>query len=158
MITAFWITTGFYAVVTLFTVVNLYILTNRVQKKYEDELWNRLLRDAAREGIVVSIVDDLGDSAGKITLFTTHEGAYIHPGGIKILRHFDMCPYLLAHELGHHYAMDKANDHSETGADREALSLVRRLTNRWERWVLRCGISAHLKGKEKRDGREDKSG
>ena len=72
----------------------------------------------------------------------TATGKYVKGDhNIKIRRKDYRCPYVLAHEIGHHHSITRYNDTTEEGADKELVKLFKNATTAKE-WKV---IEPHLK-------------
>jgi hypothetical protein len=106
------------------------------QEKTINKLLNSLNDLATELKIPVEYCDFLGDAAGKILYHRYLGRILLDEAKIQILNDCKDTPWVLAHELGHYFALLYNNDNSEQGANREAYKLCCKILNEDEQLVI----------------------
>lgn len=139
------------AIILLITLIilsiKLYFLTPKVQNKYENKLFNKLLKICKEINIPVSIKRsiEMEGAAGRFYYHMDYTGCYyVDKSKIYLHEDFKNSPWVLAHELGHYYAVKYFEDETEVTANIIGKQLVLNELNIVEKYILKIPINCYF--------------
>ena len=117
---------GYLIASAILLIFELRGMRTRPQSKTVKRLYNSLRSIIDQIGIPVTLHEDLGTAAGKFIYETNGRGElFFDNSEIKVLNKWDNDPWLLAHEIGHFFALKNGLPNTEQEADRQGLMICK---------------------------------
>jgi hypothetical protein len=117
-------------------------IEDKIEKRIEKRLLNVLVGICNKLNIPLSYHETLDIAAGRILYYSRCGRLFVDKAEIQIANKFKNCPSVLAHELGHYYAIQKHEDNSEKAADFEALELCKSILTKHEQKVMKIWLKS----------------
>lgn len=126
----------------------------KISKDTELRLTTSLKCICSQLSIPISYHEDLGDAAGKILYNSFNDKISLDNARIEILNKYENEPFVLAHELGHYFALKQRCDRTEDGADREALILCKSILTQQESEIMAISLQCYFEKNLEKDIKE----